>query len=56
MYVITFSQTSYKNDELSLLKLKYRKEKSLIVLGKPEIDTNETMGNLSVHSHMSATE
>ena len=43
--------------EKGLIKaLKDRKEKSLIVLGKPEIDTNETMGNLSVHSHMNATE
>ena len=36
--------------------LKDRKERSLIVLGKPEIDTNKTMGNLSVHSHMNTTE
>ena len=43
--------------EKELIKsLKDRQERSLIVLGKPEIDTNKTMGNLSVHSHMNATE
>jgi len=43
--------------EKGLIKaLKDRKEKSLIVLGKPEIDTNESIGNLSIHSHKNATE
>ena len=43
--------------EKRLIKvLKDRKEKSLIVLGKPEIDTYESIGNLSICSHKNATE
>lgn len=34
--------------------LKNREEKSLIVLGKPELKTNNQIGNLSVKSHLNA--
>jgi len=43
--------------EKGLIKaLKDRKEKSLIVLGKPELNTNKTTRNLSIRSHMNASE
>ena len=34
--------------------LKDREEKSLIVLGKPELNTGEQLGNLTIKSHLSA--
>ena len=34
--------------------LKDRKEKSLILLGKPELNTGEQLGNLTIKSHLSA--
>jgi len=34
--------------------LKNREEKSLIVLGKPELNTSETDGNLTIKSHLNA--
>ena len=36
--------------------LKDRTEKSLIVLGKPELNTSEKIGNLSLKSHLNAKE
>ena len=43
--------------EKGLIKaLKNRKEKSLIVLGKPEMNTNKQIGSLSVKSHLNASE
>lgn len=36
--------------------LKGRVEKSLIVLGKPELNTSETDGNLTIKSHLNAKE
>ena len=36
--------------------LKDRTEKSLIVLGKPELNTSEQIGNLSIQSHLNAKE
>ena len=36
--------------------LKDRTEKSLIVLGKPELNTNEQLGNLTLKSHLNAKE
>ena len=36
--------------------LKDRTEKSLIVLGKPELNTSEQIGNLSLKSHLNAKE
>ncbi len=36
--------------------LKNREEKSLIVLGKPELNTSETDGNLTIKSHLNAKE
>jgi uncharacterized protein (TIGR00661 family) len=36
--------------------LKDRQEKSLIVLGKPELNTSEQLGNLSIKSHLNAKE
>ena len=41
--------------EKDLVKvLKDRKEKSLIVLGKPELDTNNQIGHLTIKSHLDA--
>ena len=41
--------------EKGLIKaLKDRKEKSLIVLGKPELNTNHQIGNLTIKSHLDA--
>ena len=41
--------------EKGLIKaLKDRKEKSLIVLGKPELNTNNQIGNLAIKSHLDA--
>ena len=41
--------------EKGLIKaLKDRKEKSLIVLGKPEINTSNQIGNLTIKSHLDA--
>ena len=41
--------------EKGLIKaLKDREEKSLIVLGKPELNTGEQLGNLTIKSHLSA--
>jgi uncharacterized protein (TIGR00661 family) len=41
--------------EKGLIKaLKNREEKSLIVLGKPEMNTNEKLGNLTIKSYLSA--
>ena len=34
--------------------LKDRKEKSLIVLGKPELNTNNQIGNITIKSHLDA--
>ena len=43
--------------EKGLIKaLKDRKEKSLIVLGKPEVNTGKQIGSLSVKSHLNASE
>ncbi|MBC8266918.1 MAG: glycosyltransferase [Flavobacteriales bacterium] len=43
--------------EKGLIKaLKNRQGKSLIVLGKPELNSKEEIGNLSIYSHMNATE
>jgi len=43
--------------EKGLIKaLKNRKEKSLIVLGKPEVNTGKQIGSLSVKSHLNASE
>jgi len=43
--------------EKGLIKaLKNRKEKSLIVLGKPEMNTSKQIGILSVKSHLNASE
>ena len=43
--------------EKGLIKaLKNRKEKSLIVLGKPEMNTSKQIGSLSVKSHLNASE
>ena len=43
--------------EKGLIKaLKDRKEKSLIVLGKPEENTSQTIGNLNIRSHINATD
>jgi len=36
--------------------LKDRQEKSLIVLGKPELNTSKQLGNLSIKSHLNAKE
>jgi len=36
--------------------LKDRAEKSLIVLGKPELNTTDTIGNLTIKSHLNAKE
>ena len=41
--------------EKGLIKaLKDREEKSIIVLGKPELNTSEQLGNLTIKSHLSA--
>ena len=41
--------------EKGLIKaLKDREEKSLILLGKPELNTGEQLGNLTIKSHLSA--
>ena len=41
--------------EKGLIKaLKERKEKSLIVLGKPELNNSKKMGNLTIKSHLNA--
>ena len=41
--------------EKGLIKaLKDREEKSIIVLGKPELKTSEQLGNLTIKSHLSA--
>ena len=41
--------------EKGLIKaLKGRKEKSLISLGKPELNTSEQIGNLTIKSHLNA--
>jgi len=37
-----------------IIALKDRKEKSLIVLGKPEHNTNNQIGNLTIKSHLNA--
>ena len=43
--------------EKKLVKaLKERKEKSLIVLGKPELSNTEQIGNLSIISHLNASD
>ena len=43
--------------EKGLIKvLKDRKEKSLIVLGKPELNTSEKIGSLSIQSHLNSKE
>ena len=43
--------------EKGLIKtLKTRKEKSLIVLGKPELENEEQIGNLTIKSHLKASE
>ena len=41
--------------EKGLIKaLKDREEKSIIVLGKPELNTSEQLGNLTIKSHLNA--
>ena len=37
-----------------IIDLKDRKEKSIIVLGKPELNTNNQIGNLTIKSHLNA--
>ena len=39
-----------------ILALKDRKEKSLIVLGKPELNNEEQIGNLTIKSHLKASD
>jgi UDP-N-acetylglucosamine transferase subunit ALG13 len=39
-----------------ILALKNRKEKSLIVLGKPELEDEEQIGNLTIKSHLKASD
>ena len=41
-------------EKVLIKALKDRNEKSLVVLGKPEINTNEQLGNLTIKSHLKA--